>query len=157
MNIWTCLKCGKCCSSFVRTGPEVLLIEKKFILDSLHDSKIKAHIKNNHLKLVDIRRQINTGYLPLIGNEPPKKCIFRSKSNLCMIHKIKPEICKIFPVEVISPTSIIIDSECPRAEKIMKELKNHKYPRYIRDKINTKKSITIEGVHFFDRKMSERN
>jgi len=157
-SIWECLKCGECCRSFVRTGPEISDKEKEEILNSLNNSKIVKFIHGTGLKLDWIKNQINEReYIPVIGNAPPKRCVFLSNNNLCMIHEIRPKICRNYPLEVISPNKIKVDLDCQRSEQIIEKLEKGNYPLCIKDEINTEKDIKVEAEHFFDRKISDRD
>jgi Fe-S-cluster containining protein len=156
-SVWECLKCGKCCGLFVRTGPGISDKEKEEIFNYLGNPKIVEFMHRKGLKVGWIRDQINEiSYIPLIGDDLPKKCIFLSEGNLCVIHEIRPEICRDYPLDIASPNKIKVDLDCPRSKQIIEKLKKGEYPFYIKNKINTEKDIEIEEEYFFERKINMR-
>ncbi|MFH1834976.1 MAG: YkgJ family cysteine cluster protein [Methanobacteriota archaeon] len=155
MNIWTCLRCGKCCKSFVCTGPEITDREKTMILNYINKLVITPHLNKIEFNLEDVKNHLHEKpYLPVLGVKPPKKCVFLS-DNICLIHKVKPQICRNYPIELLNKTKIIVDLDCPRGRDILNELENGRYPTLIRKKIRDVRNLRVEGRYFFDEKIKD--
>jgi uncharacterized protein len=85
MKVFECKLCGECC--FGKGGIKVTDIEMKDISDFLNLSPFKfrsqyCEIRNSALMLVTGRN----GY-----------CIFFDPVKQCLIHDVKPEICRLWP------------------------------------------------------------
>jgi Fe-S-cluster containining protein len=145
-NIWSCSRCGECCKQFVSCGVKLekqeiaLIIDKIKLLDGIEDCIIK-----------DISI---LGSLSSIGNKPPKRCLFLSGKNFCLLHSVKPLRCREYPVllEKIDSSSVIINisSDCPRGEKIASVIKESP-PDWLKKHIG-EKQLVVNFFSFFERK-----
>ncbi len=125
---WDCKKTGKCCTLFVRTGPELTIQEADLTAE-------RMSILGFSDELITYVKRHRT--IPLTGSKVPKKCIFL-ENDICVIHDIKPELCREYPLEIIETeknVKILISYDCPRAEKIENSIKNNDIPEWLEKKL----------------------
>jgi Fe-S-cluster containining protein len=145
-KIWECLKCGKCCKLFVGTGVSVSNREWDVLKEEVKKLELDPHI------LEYARR---TKSLPLVGETPPKACIFLEGS-LCSIYEKRPQKCREYPVMISSSEKVVrlhVSEDCPRGEKITQLLRNNP-PEWIETVIEGKR-LEVVASSFFDERMRQ--
>ena len=143
---WECLKCGNCCKLFVATGVSV----------SEHEwDVLEEEIKKLQLDLYVLEQAKNTKSLPLVGETPPKTCIFL-KGSLCSIYEKRPQKCREYPIMISSGEEVVrfhVSEDCPRGGKITELLKNNP-PEWIKTVMEGKRPEIITSS-FFDERMRQ--
>lgn len=94
--------------------------------------------------------------VPALGGEPLKRCIFL-KDNLCQIYEIRPRQCREYPLEIESEDSnivILIDLDCPRAEKIKKAIEKGNISRWLEKILENKEIEEIKLRSFYEEKIT---
>lgn len=125
---WVCKEDGKCCSLFVRTGPHLSGEEVQLIASRMESLGYPA----DNTDII-----MESHYIPLIGDTPPKSCIFL-EDNRCKIHDIKPQDCKFYPLQIDTRDDtirIIISLECPRGEDIEQAIKDGNIPHWLEEQL----------------------
>lgn len=87
-----CLRCGECCrlSGYVRVTPQ----EIARIADYLGMTAAQVRARYVTTFSLDGRR------IEILRDRPgTTTCIFLGEENECMIHPVKPEQCRTFPLE----------------------------------------------------------
>lgn len=146
LPIWQCRKTGDCCKRFISLGPEVKNHESDKIIEKLNKNEITEHLKNIGISKETVIESIkNHQSLPL---QDQKTCVFL-KNNECLIHEIKPEVCKTYPLKIDylkEKTKILVDLDCPRGSGLIEAIKIGPIPNWIK----TDKPIEVEGRYFYE-------
>lgn len=148
LNVWQCRKTGDCCKRFISTGPSVTKTEGNTILENLDNQEISDHLRSIEVTKDNIKKSIETrDSLPIIKDQGT--CVFL-KNNECIIHKIKPQVCKDYPMKIVvhpSKTVVLVDLECPRGSGIAQEIREGKIPP---GTLRTDKPIEVIERDFYE-------
>ncbi len=152
MSKFECNRCGKCCTLFDKTGPFITPLEKRTILTFISEQNLKEHFGTKTLNTIENILEKNN-YIQVVGNKPPKKCIFL-KNNNCLIYKVRPFDCRIYPVS-IEPKGkkLLVDKDCPLNSVLLNQLERHNYPEFLKNEINGIDEFEVHSSYFFDNKM----
>ena len=152
LKIWQCKKTGDCCKRFLSSGPQLNSQEKQKIIENLDQKEISDHIatfgwkKDNFIKYVENRQS-----LPLQNSDT---CIFL-KNNECLIHDIKPSVCKTYPIYITKKsgkTEVIVDLDCPRGNDLVAAIKSGNIP----ESMEIDGQIMVSGEYFYEDKIREK-
>ena len=115
-NIWTCWQCGKCCRLFVNSGARITPWEYEVLKEEFQKSRL------DETEIRYINRELT---LPVLGESPPKRCIFLKYEHICSIYDKRPRICQEYPIITTESSEDVIfhvSTDCPRGEKIAQAL-----------------------------------
>lgn len=147
LNVWQCRKTGECCKRFISNGPRVTPTESSNIIQNLDNPEISEHLRSIGFTKDEIIKSIeNRHSLPIIKSQ--ETCVFL-KNNECIIHQIKPKVCKDYPLlieEYATKTVIKVDLDCPRGSGIVQELVNNRIPGWILHN----KPIEVQESYFYE-------
>ena len=153
LNIWQCRQTGDCCKRFISTGPRLTQTEGNNIIQNLENPELSEHLQSIGITKEKIIESIeNHGSLPIIKNQGT--CVFL-KNNECIIHQIKPKVCRDYPLVIEEhETKIIIkvDLDCPRGSGIVQELINNRIPGWLPHD----KPIEVQEGHFYEELAREK-
>ncbi len=102
--------------------------------------------KDEFLKYVE-----NHQSLPLQNSNT---CIFL-KNNECLIHDIKPEVCKTYPLHITKKsgkTKVIVDLDCPRGNDLIIAIKSGNIP----ESMGIDGEISVSGESIYENKIREK-
>lgn len=152
LPIWQCRTTGDCCKRFLSSGPQLNSKEKQTIIDNLDQKEISGHIVKMGLKKDEFIKYLeNRQSLPL---QNPDTCIFL-KNNECLIHNIKPEVCRTYPLHITKKsgkTEIIVDLGCPRGNDLVNAIKSGNIP----ESMDIDGKISVSGQYFYEDKIREK-
>jgi len=153
LNVWQCRKTGDCCKRFISNGPRLTQIEGNIIIQNLDNPEIISHLRSIGFTKEKVINSIkNRDSLPIIKNQ--ETCVFL-KGDECIIHQIKPKVCKDYPLvieEHDDKISIKVDLDCPRGSGIVQELINNKIP----DWLSHNKPIEVQEGYFYEELTREK-
>lgn len=154
LNVWQCRKTGDCCKRFISTGPQVTKSEADKIIQNLDNPEISEHFGSIGITKEDIRKSVeNRGSLPIIKDQGT--CVFL-KNKECIIHQIKPQVCKDYPMKIVdhpSKTVVMVDLECPRGADMAQEIRKGRIPP---GTLRTDKPIEVIEMDFYEAMCREK-
>lgn len=152
LKIWQCKQTGDCCRRFLSSGPQLNSQEKQIIIDNLDKKEIAEHIVKIGLKKDEFIEYVETRQsLPLQNLDT---CIFL-KNNECLIHEIKPEVCRTYPLHItqkLGKTEITVDLGCPRGSDLINAIKSGNIPQ----SMGIDGDILVTGQYFYEDKIREK-
>lgn len=152
LPIWQCKQTGDCCNRFLSSGPQLNSQEKQTIINNLDQKEIADHIAKMGLKKDEFIKYVeNRQSLPLQNSST---CIFL-KNNECLIHDIKPEVCKTYPLRItkkLGKTEITVDLGCPRGSDLINAIKSGNIP----ESMDIDGEISVTGQYFYEEKIREK-
>ena len=144
-NIWKCRRTGQCCKLFTFTGVQVSEAEWKLL---------EKAIKLLNLPKEEFEECKSQHTLPVIGNKPPKRCVFLKGKNICSIYQKRPKRCREYPLMVQKHKDSVafhISEDCPRGKELSKIIKTNPPQSFKKIIGNIKVKMILES--FFEKSM----